>query len=152
MIAPEASQCHEKRQFGTHEGDTLAYSFPDAGRRDWTDAKHLAADDRFQNAGHLLGLAAECLAKEVLERAGIITDKSSAQQWSHFPKIARDIRMDARTRAMIPLLPILANSKFLDGWQVECRYEVTMPGSAAETRYRSWRADVDKLFNAAGIP
>lgn len=130
----------------------MADSFPDAARRHWSDAKHLAANDRFQNAGHLLGFAAECLAKEVLAGAGIIIDKPSAQQWSHFPKLAEKIRMEGRTRVMALLLPIVAKQAFLDGWQVECRYEANIPRSDAETRYHSWQADVESLFNAAGIP
>jgi len=130
----------------------VADSFPDAARRHRSDAKHLATDGRFQNAGHLLGFAAECLAKEVLERANIITDRPSAQQWSHFPKLAAKIRLDGRTRIMVLLAPIVAKPTFLDGWRAEYRYEADIMQSDAETRYNSWRVDVDFLFNAAGIP
>ena len=129
----------------------MADSFPDAARRHRSDAKHLAANDRFQNAGHLLGFAAECLAKEVLQAAGITIDKPSHLR-EHFPKLASEIRIQGRTRAMAMLLPILERSAFLDGWEVECRYEANILRSDAEARYHSWQADVDSLFNAAGIP
>jgi hypothetical protein len=129
----------------------LADSFPDAARRHRSDAKHLAAHDRFQNAGHLLGFAAECLAKEVLQAAGIVIDKPSGLK-EHFPKLGRQIQIMGRGRIMTLLLPIVTKSAFLGGWQAECRYEANMPQSDAETRYYSWQADVDSLFNAAGIP
>jgi len=130
----------------------VADSYPDAARRHRSDAKHLATDRRFQNAGHLLGLAAECLAKEVLEGAGVIIDKPTAQKWSHFPKLAEKIRLDGRTRIMVLLAPIVAKPNFLDGWQVDCRYEPNIIQSGAEARFNSWRVDVDSLFKAAGVP
>jgi transposase-like protein len=81
-------------------------SFPDAARRHWSDAKHLATNHRFQNVGHLLGFAAECLAKEILESAGIKIDSSSGLR-EHFPKLRDRIRMNGHSRAMV--LPLRAN-------------------------------------------
>ena len=130
----------------------MADSFPDAARRHWSDAKQLAANDRFQNAGHLLGFAAECLAKEALQSSSIIKDTPDAKQWSHFPRLADRIRTDGRSRAMIPLLPIITNPAFLDGWQAECRYEANITRTDAEKRFHAWHADVDSLFKAAGNP
>jgi hypothetical protein len=129
----------------------LADSFPDAARRQRNDAKHLAADDRFQNAGHLLGFAAECLAKEILQGAGIVIDRPSSLK-EHFPKLGHQIRRLGHSRVMALLLPIVAKPAFLSGWQAECRYEANMLRSAAETRFHLWSADVDSLFTAAGIP
>jgi hypothetical protein len=129
----------------------LADSFSDAARRHRNDAKRLAKDDRFQNAGHLLGFAAECLAKAILQGAGIVIDKPSGLK-EHFPKLGDQIRQQGHGRAMAALLPIVAKRAFLSGWQAECRYEANMPRSDAETRFHSWRTDVDSLFNAAGIP
>jgi hypothetical protein len=126
-------------------------SFPDAARRHRSDAKLLAASDRFQNAGHLLGFAAECLVKEVLAGAGIMIDRPSGFK-VHFPTLADKIRMDGRTRVMALLTPIVAATTFLDGWQVECRYEKDIPRVDGETRFNSWWADVDSLFKTAGVP
>jgi hypothetical protein len=129
----------------------VADCFSDAARRHRSDAKHLAADRRFQNAGHLLGFAAECLAKEILERAGITLDKQSGFR-EHFPKLGNTIRINGRTRIMALLTPILQKSTFLDGWEAECRYEANVLQTDAETRFSSWHTDVDSLFKAAGIP
>ena len=125
--------------------------FPDAARRHRLDAKHLAADRRFQNAGHLLGFAAECLAKEILAGAGITLNKSSGLR-EHFPQLGNQIWMIGHTRVMALLTPIVRDPTFLDGWTAECRYEADIFHADAEIRFNSWYADVDALFKAAGIP
>jgi hypothetical protein len=129
----------------------VADCFPDAARRHRSDAARLAADRRFQNAGHLLGFAAECLSKEILEQAGISLDKPSGLR-EHFPKLSDRIRMNGRTRAMTLLAPIVLQPDFLIGWTAESRYEADILQTDAETRFNIWRADVDSLFAAAGIP
>jgi hypothetical protein len=126
-------------------------SFPNAARRHRSDAKHLATEQRFQNAGHLIGFAAECLAKELLEGAGIKIDKTSGFK-VHFPDLQHRIRMQGYTRAMVLLAPIVGKPTFLDGWTADCRYEADILQLDAQTRFNSWVADVDSLFRAAGIP
>jgi hypothetical protein len=126
-------------------------SFPDAARRHRSDAKHLATDQRFQNAGHLIGFAAECLVKEILKSAGINIDKASGFK-VHFPELQKQVRLQGRIRAMILLAPIVSGSTFLAGWAAECRYEQDIVPFDAETRFQSWAADVETLFKAAGIP
>jgi len=126
-------------------------SFPNAARRHRNDAKHLATNQRFQNAGHLIGFAAECLVKEILERADIKIDQSSGFK-VHFPQLHNQIRIQGHTRAMVLLAPIIGKLTFLDGWTAECRYEADILQSDAEARFNSWNADVDFLFKSAGIP
>jgi hypothetical protein len=126
-------------------------SFPDAARRHRSDAKHLATNQRFQNAGHLIGFAAECLVKEILEGAGIKIDKPSGFK-VHFPELQKQVRLQGRTRAMVLLAPIVSRSTFLGGWAAECRYENDILPSDGEVRFNSWVADVESLFKAAGIP
>ena len=89
--------------------------------------------------------------KEILEQAGIKIDKHSGFKL-HFPDLHNQIRIQGRTRAMVPLAPILGKLTFLDGWTAECRYEADILASRAETRFNFWVADVDSLFKAAGIP
>jgi hypothetical protein len=150
-VASRGSSCHETCPSGMDMDNPLADSFSDAARRHRIDAKHLAMNNRFQNAGHLLGFAAECLAKDVLQSAGIIIDKPSGLK-EHFPKLGKEIQTQGRGRVMVLLSPIFTNPAFLQGWRAECRYEANLPPNDAQTRYHSWRADVDSLFTAAGIP
>ena len=128
----------------------MTESFIDAARRHRTDARHLAGDGRFQNGGHLIGFAAECLAKDLLKKAGVAIDRASGFR-EHFPKLRESIRVDGRTRAMVGLGPILQSSDFLRGWTADSRYEAAMPSEDARVRYAGWRADVDLLFTAAGV-
>jgi hypothetical protein len=48
--------------------------FLPSARRLRNDAQSLAEAARFQTAGHLVGLSAECAVKAVLERVGITID------------------------------------------------------------------------------
>ncbi len=132
-------------------GTAMADSFPDAARRHRNDARSLAASNRFQNAGHLLGFAAECLAKEILLSAGITIDKTSGFR-EHFPALGRKIRTHGRTRVMALLTPVVSSTTFLSGWEAEGRYEQNVPMHNAEARFKSWQVDVDSLFRAAGVP
>ena len=129
----------------------MADSFLDAARRHRSDARHLATDRRHQNGGHLIGFAAECLAKDILTNAGILIDKKSSFR-EHFPTLGEQIRTNARTRGMVALIPIIRSAAFLAGWSASSRYEVGLPPAEAEARYVSWSADVNALFSAAGLP
>ena len=126
----------------------MADFFSAAARRHRDDARHLAASDRFQNAGHLIGFAVECLTKAVLERAGIPID---TQYRGHFPELRGKLLNQGRTRAMRQLTPIIEDENFLQGWRADCRYEDNIPAQDAKTRYDSWLTDVDNVFRAAGI-
>ena len=129
----------------------MSDSFLDSAHRHRSDAKHLATDRRFQNAGHLIGFAAECLVKDILERASITIDKASGFR-EHFPKLQTKVRMNGRTRVMRQLTPIVRGATFLHGWAAEGRYEHDISDSSAEKRFLSWVAEVDALFRTAGIP
>ena len=129
----------------------MAYSFSDSAKRHRADAKHLASDQRLQNAGHLIGFAAECLTKAVLEDARIQIDKPSGLR-VHFPQLATAIRIRGYGRLMGALLPILSRSDFLNGWKAELRYEKDQIISQANADWQKWVGDVDDLFVAAGRP
>jgi hypothetical protein len=130
----------------------MADSFHDAARRHRSDAKQLAASRRFQNAGHLIGFAAECLTKEILNAAGgFVIDRASGFR-EHFPALGDKIRTMSHNRAAILLAPIVRKPDFLQGWQAECRYEGDLSETEAESRFLSWLTDVDSLFQSAKIP
>ena len=128
----------------------MADSFPDAARRHRHDARHLAQAQRFQNAGHLIGFAAECLVKEVLEQAGIRIDKQSNLK-VHFPSLTQRVALHAKDRAILLLKPVTTNPGFLRGWQAEGRYEANATVADAERLYLIWSGDVDTLFRGVGV-
>ena len=126
-------------------------NFQDAAVRHYHDAKRLAAGGRFQNAGYLIGLAAECLVKTMLERDGKIIDKKSVFR-CHFPKLAGVVGRLGQGPNMRLLAPVVARGDFLSEWDVERRYAAELPAAAEEQRFAAWRSDVSNLFNAAGLP
>lgn len=126
----------------------MVESFGEAADRHRKDAKILAKIDRFQNAGHLIGLAAECLAKDILERGGKTIDRSLRV---HFPELTERIRLAATGRLARKLQPVLI-SGFLDGWHVELRYEQDNLSPAARSQWKKWAHDVDGIFSQAGRP
>ena len=126
---------------------TVTDHFREAAGRHRHDARYLATEKRYQNAGHLLGFAAECLTKGILESVGIKIDKHSGFR-AHFPELAVKVRLNGRTRVMSLLTPIL-NDRFLRDWRANCRYEGDLSVDDAKARYGAWHADVDSLFKAA---
>lgn len=129
----------------------MADFFDDAAHRHRADAKHLAGAQRFQNAGHLIGFAAECLVKSMLEQAGQAIN-AKTHLAVHFPKLRGMIQDHAQGRLAVSLTAILQNDSFLDGWDATGRYEANMPTADAEARFAGWQSDVNALFTAAGIP
>lgn len=112
------------------------------------DAKKLASGGRFQNAGYLIGLAAECLVKEILENAAVTIDRQSDLR-HHFPTLVKKITSKGHGRFMGALMSIL-QSNFLNNWQIELRYEENSDAANAQEQWRNWETDVDGLFRAAG--
>lgn len=129
----------------------MPVSFSDAALRHRSDAKHLASDSRFQNAGHLIGFAAECLVKCYLVKGGIQIDQHSGLR-VHFPHLTQAIIRNGHGRLMKLLLPIVTTSSFLAGWTAELRYENALSAASAHVKWKQWIADVELLFKAAGIP
>lgn len=127
----------------------MSDSFANAASRHRTDATHLADNKRFQNAGHLIGFAAECLVKSILQQQKIEIDPASGLR-VHFPNLRDVISKKGHGRLMGPLLPILNGANFLMGWRAELRYEEDISEPEAQRRWEEWFSDVQGLFIAAG--
>lgn len=127
-------------------------NFQDAAVRHHHDARHLAAGERYQNAGYLVGLAAECLVKCMLERDGKSIDRKSGL-YRHFPELAQAIgQFVGQGPNMRLLAPIVARSDFLSEWGVGSRYAGELAPEAAKQQFMAWRSDVSSLFLAVGFP
>ena len=129
----------------------MAEDFGSAALHHRHDARRLAGIERFQNAGYMIGLAAECLAKSLLVAAGIPIGNRDAFR-RHFPRLAEQLRVDGRTSSMRLLAPIVARQDFLHDWDIEARYDPDLPPETAQQRFETWEANVGALFNAAGLP
>lgn len=125
-------------------------SFADSALRHREDARYLAVSQRYQNAGHLIGFAAECLVKAEMERAGITVDKNLR---AHFPDLTQKIQTHAAGRLAGALWGVVGSPKFLNGWRADRRYDADLPAVDASDQYRGWENDVNDLFRAVrGTP
>ena len=62
--------------------------FLDAHQRHWDDAEHLLQAQRWANADHLYGFAAECGLKQLMQRFGMSVDETTGspvdrKDWRH---------------------------------------------------------------------
>lgn len=127
-------------------------NFQDAAVRHHHDARRLAAGERFQNAGYLIGLAAECLVKGMLEKDGNTIERGSGFR-CHFPELARVIGQYVGEGPYMRLLaPIVVGSEFLSGWDVNTRYAGELEPAVAKGQFMAWQSDVSQLFLAVGLP
>jgi hypothetical protein len=129
---------------------SMSHSFSAAARRLRNDARSLEESSRCQTAGHLIGLAAECCVKAVVERAGIAIDSATGYK-THFPELGHRLRILGRTRHMYPLLLVISSSEFLEGWSVESRYADDQPEGSARTDCQRWADQTDHLLIMSGL-
>lgn len=120
-----------------------------AASRHFADAERLARDQRYDNAGHLVGFAAECALKHAYD----ITEPDEASPRVHLPDLAAAIRRRVRSRnprqqALRSLLGQTQNGFFSD-WQVSARYGDD--GTVSRAMYERWEGYARRTLGAARI-
>ena len=120
-----------------------------AAIRHYTDAERLAACDRLDNAGHLIGFAAECAVKYALDRA----EPSGTSPRVHFPDLANAAlkQIRSRQRREYPLRNLLESTRsgFFNDWQVGARYQTD--GHVNVETYRKWKSLAERALCAANL-
>lgn len=114
-----------------------------SARRHFDDGETLLQLGRFDNAGHLFGVAGECAVKAVC------VEESGARPPKHFDKISnKDLRYSApanlvgrRGQRIVTLLPNL----FAD-WSIDQRYIET--GTTTRAKAQEWRVDARAVLDA----
>lgn len=116
-----------------------------AAKRHYKDAEILAGQQRFDNAGHLIGFAAECAIKHEIKRLGAEQDVPK----SHLPKLADQARKALSGRRGQAVWRVISRNGFFADWDVNSRYRAddTVDGAT----YGSWRSHAKDLFRAAGL-
>lgn len=118
-----------------------------AALRHYRDAERLAAAQAFENACHLMGLAAECALKK---GAGGFTRPKDAEIIGHLPQIKAEVRLLLQGRgAQGRLLQFAADRVHFSDWSVNDRYEAD--GYPDAVKYTSWKASARAAFVAASI-
>lgn len=124
-------------------------NYHDAALRHFHDSERLAGEQRFDNAGHLIGFAAECALKH---HFGITASQNTPK--THLPDLAAAMRRrfsarDPNQAAMYSLLNNIGPGYF-SGWSVNDRYGED--DTISEVRYNRWREQARRTFGAARLP
>jgi len=120
--------------------------FSDAALRHYNDAHLLAGTNRFDNASHLLGIAAECALKARMKLEGL----NSAHV--HLPDIVRSYRvaMKGRQRAALnEAADLVDGADSFSTWDIADRYRTT--GHVTEVIWEQRRRKTGVLFAALGM-
>ena len=127
--------------------DGLMESFEHAARRHFADAQDLADRQRLDNAGHLIGLAAECAVKHAVRHV------TRTPPHLHFPELTAGIRQLGGRHPVVSkirraLSPPAHGSVFGD-WSIAMRYGAD--GHIVDAQYRKWKVAAGQIMSAASI-
>ena len=111
--------------------------------RHFEDAITLQAAGTLDNAGHLIGFAAECAIKSKLG------DLGSDGLLAHLPDLLPAARKRLGSRAGYVGMYNLMKEDVLVGWYIDHRYAPT--GTLSGERLSEWVAVTRRLIAAAGI-
>jgi hypothetical protein len=127
-------------------GEYVAENYKSAALRHFEDAVALQSSGRPDNAGHLVGFAAECAIKHK-----IVSLRSAANaSHLHFPDLLVVARkqLGARSRYSVSMFDVLKPDIF-SGWHVNRRYDET--GSTDVAELTEWFNVTKRLFATAGL-
>ena len=125
-------------------------TYDEAAIRHFADAETLAGAQRYDNAGHLIGFAAECAIKH----AFALIEPSDASPRLHLPDLANAIRKRIKSKSPreVPLRNLLEKTRrggFFHDWRVAARYGAS--GHVDLPTYRTWKLLAERTLGAAGL-
>lgn len=123
----------------------MAENYQSAALRHFEDAMTLRTSGRSDNAGHLIGFAAECAIKYRIVSLRPTTNSPHG----HFPDILIAARKHLGARSgYTQMFDVLKGDIFV-GWHVNHRYDET--GSTGESDLAKWFNITKRLFATAGL-
>lgn len=126
-------------------GVNLKDDYESAAIRHMTDAATLENIGQFDNAGHLIGFAAECVIKLRIQNLRPL----ATAPHGHFPELLVAARKQFGARSGFnSMYDILKGDVFRD-WSVNRRYDST--GDTALAELRDWTRLTKRLFAAAQL-
>jgi hypothetical protein len=123
----------------------LREAYARAAVRHFRDAEELAAKDRFDGAGHLIGFAAECAIKHTVKE---LRPQNQAP-FLHFPELIEKAKKLLHGRRNHSMFTLLAQKTFMSGWEVNHRYHDD--GTITKDIYLVWRGDAARAIAVAGL-
>jgi hypothetical protein len=127
----------------------MASDYENAALRHYADAEHLAKSGRYDNAGHLIGFAAECALKKAA-RPFFRSDQCEID--GHLPnelkgKVRRELQGRAATGRLLGL--VHPNSSFFSDWHINDRYSAD--GHVKAESYGKWLQQTRDIFSIARV-
>lgn len=123
--------------------DGTAEDYSGSAVRHFQDAVALQAAGTLDNAGHLIGFAAECAIKSKLGELG------NDGLMAHLPDLLPAARKRLGSRAGYVSMYNLIKDDVLVGWFIDHRYAPT--GRLSDETLAEWIAVTKRLMAAAGI-
>ncbi len=123
----------------------MAENYESAALRHFEDATALRSSGRFDNAGHLIGFAAECAIKHKI----VALRPATNAPHGHFPDLLIAARKQLGPRSNYTSMFDVLKADTFAGWQVNRRYDET--GSTDEADVTKWFKATKRLFATAGI-
>jgi HEPN domain-containing protein len=123
----------------------LPADYESAAIRHFEDALALRKRGRIDNAGHLIGFAAECAIKYRI----ISLRPSETSPHGHFPELLVAARKHLGPRSGYTGMYSIVRADIFSGWHVNSRYNET--GHTAEADLERWIQTTKRLFAVARV-
>lgn len=123
----------------------MAQDYASAATRHFADASSLRELGRYDNAGHLVGFAAECAIKHRI--ASLRPGANSPQ--GHFPEILIAARKHLGARSQYTEMFDIVKGDIFRGWSVNSRYDAT--GETDPVDLAGWFTVTKRLFATANL-
>jgi len=125
----------------------MSEKYKEAALRHFTDAETLAGMGRFDNAGHLIGFAAECAIK-------FAVDLPDRERKTHLPGVAETALEALREfsgRESTPMFGLLDRNRqnFFENWSIANRYSAN--GTITQKMFEKWSDLAEQALGAARI-
>lgn len=120
-------------------------NYKDAAVRHFANALLLRENNQFDNAGHLVGFAAECAIKFKIKA---LQPKGDSPH-GHLPDLVIAARKRLHSRTASNSMFMLLNNPVFSTWQVNRRYEDT--GGTTPAEIDEWFRTTKRLLATAGI-
>lgn len=119
--------------------------YEQAALRHFFDAELLAERERYDGAGHFVGLSAECAIKHAVTSLRA----SSGAPHAHLPDLVEIAKKHLRGARAAGIRQVLGVAHYFADWAIDGRY--AGDGAVQRARYEAWRADAQRTLAAAGL-
>ncbi|WP_428020217.1 hypothetical protein [Aquabacterium sp.] len=123
--------------------DGSVEDYKGAAARHYTDAYTLKSIGQYDNAGHLIGFAAECAIKHHM----VQVSQSSVNL--HLPELLAAAKRQLGSRVGYTSLYDVLKTDALAGWAIDYRYAPT--GKISKETLEGWCAGAKRILAAAGV-